>query len=90
MASRFQVTSHFEKSVPNDSQIILNMGEVTVVIFGTRVVVTCIWGTFDLLMLKVILGSFSAHLKMACKSKMASCRVKWSEIWDSGYFVACI
>ncbi len=41
----------------------------------------CIWGTFDRLVFKVILGSFSA-LKMACNSKTASSNPKQSEIWD--------
>ncbi len=44
---------------------------------------TCIWGAFDLLVFKVILGSFGALVpKMACNSKMAGCRAKQSEFWD--------
>ena len=48
--------------------------------------VTCILGTFDLLVFKVILGSFSAlgTKLMAWKSKTAGRRVKLSEIWNGG------
>ena len=41
-------------------------------------------------MFKVILGSFSALLKMACNSKTAHRRAKRSAIWDSWILVTYI
>ena len=53
--------------------------------FGSR---GHIWGTFDLLPVKVILGSFGALL-----SKSEFCIVvngKMTEIWDSGVLAQCV
>ncbi len=62
--------------------------------WDSELVVTCILGIFDLLVFKVILGSFGALvlncLKMACNSKMAGRGVKGSEIWDSWVVGTCL
>ncbi len=50
------------------------------------VVVTCLWRTFDLLLLKVIRCTC---LRMACNLRMASRTAKRSEIWDSEVVVTC-
>ena len=49
----------------------------------------CILGTSDLLVCKVILGSFGecTFLEMACNLKMAARRAKRIEVWDSGAVV---
>ncbi len=59
---------------------------------GGGVVATCVWCTFDLLMFKVTLGSFSAlvaewpvtrkWLALEQNGVMARRRAKWGEIWD--------
>ena len=55
------------------------------------VVVTCIWGTFDLLAFKVIWGVIQCTCpKIACNLKMAGRRAKWSNIWESWVIVICI
>ncbi len=38
-------------------------------IWDSRILLTHIWGTYDLLVCKGILGSFGAHVKMACNWK---------------------
>ena len=48
-------------------------------IWDSWILVTKIWGTFDLVGFKVILGSFSA-LVSEWPVKMAGCRLKQSEI----------
>ncbi len=53
-----------------------------------------VWGTFDLVVFSVILGSL-AHLSCnlrtyACNSKSAGSRVKQANIWDSGTRVTYI
>ncbi len=57
-----------------------------------EVVVVCIWGTFDLLVFKVIWGPFSAlvSIKMACNWKTFGRRAKRSDIWDSGIALVCM
>ncbi len=47
-------------------------------------------GTFDFVVLKVILGSFGAFVSKACNSKRATHIAKRIEICDSGIVVACI
>ena len=47
-----------------------------------RVLVEHILGTFDLLMFKIILGSFWALIKIVCNSKAADRRVEKVEIED--------
>ena len=54
-------------------------------IWDTGVVVGCIWGTFDLVLFKVILGSFLSlyictFLIVACNSKTTSRRAKRGEM----------
>ena len=44
--------------------------------FDPGTLVIHIWGIFDLVVFKVILGSFGGCPKMACNSKMAVRRVK--------------
>ncbi len=51
------------------------------------VVVTGIWGTFDLLLFKVIL---EFCVKMACNSKMPGYTAKRIETWESGVVFICI
>ncbi len=48
---------------------------------NSMVVVTCKWGTFDLLVFKVIQGSFGALISIY-NSETASPRAKRSGIWD--------
>ena len=58
-------------------------------IWDSLVVIINVWYTFDLLVFKVNLRSFSAFVsKMVCNSKMAGWRAKWNEILDS--LVRCI
>ena len=55
------------------------------------VAVICIWSTFDLLVLKVILGSFCALVsEWLVTRKTFGCRVKWSETRASLVVVTCI
>ncbi len=58
---------------------------------GPAVVVTCISGTFDLLIFNVIFflggGVRYTCLKIFCISKTAGRRTKWCKIWDSWFVV---
>ncbi len=47
-------------------------------------------GTFDFVVLKVVLGSFGALVSKARNSRRATRIAKRSEICDSGVVVACI
>ena len=46
-----------------------------------------IWGTYDIVVFKVSLGSLGALLKMTCISKRAGHRVERSDILESGVLV---
>ena len=61
-------------------------------ILDSEVVILCIRGVFDLLVCKVILGSFGALncLKVACNLKTAVHRAKQSKIWDLRVPFKCI
>ncbi len=60
--------------------------------FGTRTLVTNIWGTFDLVVFNedhfVIIRCIC--LKRACNSKISGCRTKRTEILGSGTLVTHI
>ncbi len=54
-------------------------------IWESGLVVTCIWGTFDLLVFKVILGSFIALVsKWPVTQKRLAIRATRTEFWGSG------
>ncbi len=52
--------------------------------------VTCIWDIFDLLVFKVILGSFGALISKWPITKTTGRRAKRNEMWASGVLVTCI
>ncbi len=60
-------------------------------IWGWGLVVTDIWGTFDLSLFKVILGVIRCTcFKMACNSKTPGRTAKRSEIWELMVVFICI